>query len=153
MLIGKRLRLRAIEKEDLPRFVAWVNDPEVARHLVLHTPMSLPQEEKWYERILQQHTAEQPLVIERDAPQGWTPIGNIGFLAIDWVNRSTELGIFIGEKTSWNQGYGREAIHCYEHAGFILEGRLRQAKFEEGHYIDLLLMSVLRSEWQNRQNS
>jgi RimJ/RimL family protein N-acetyltransferase len=55
MLIGKRLRLRAIEKEDLPRFVAWVNDPEVTRHLVFHTPMSLPQEEKWYERILQQH--------------------------------------------------------------------------------------------------
>lgn len=153
MLIGKRLRLRAIEKEDLPRFVAWLNDPEVARHLVLHTPISLPQEEKWYERILQQHTAEQPLVIERETPQGWTPIGNIGFLAIDWVNRSTELGIFIGEKTSWNQGYSREAIHCNEHAGFFLEGRLRQAKFEDGHYIDILLMSVLRSEWQSRQNS
>jgi RimJ/RimL family protein N-acetyltransferase len=181
MLIGKRLRLRAIEKEDLPRFVAWLNDPEVTQHLVFHAPMSLPQEEKWYERILQQHSAEQPLVIERDAPQGWTPIGNISFLAIDWVNRNTELGIFIGEKASWNQGYGREAIEvllqygfntlnlnriflrvdetnpgairCYEHAGFVLEGRLRQAKFEDGHYIDLLLMSVLRSEWQSRQNS
>ena len=109
-----------------------------------------------------------------------TPIGNVGFHVIDWVGRSTELGIFIGEKTSWNQGYGREAIellldygfntlnlnriflrvdetnpggiHCYEHAGFIHEGRLRQAKFEDGQYIDLLLMSVLRSEWQSRKN-
>jgi diamine N-acetyltransferase len=181
MLSSKRVRLRAIERDDLPRFVAWLNDPDVARHVVFHAPMSLPQEEKWYERILQLHTAEQPLVIERNAPEGWTPIGNIGFSDINWVNRSTELGIFIGEKTSWNQGYGREAIqllleygfntlnlnriflqvdetnpggiHCYEHAGFVLEGRLRQAKFEDGHYIDLLLMSVLRSEWQSRQNS
>ena len=181
MLIGKRLRLRAIEKEDLPRFVAWLNDPEVARHLSFLTPMSLRQEEKWYERILQQDSADQPLVIERDSPQGWTPIGNISFTTIDWVNRCAELGIFIGEKASWNQGYGREAIEmllqygfntlnlnriflrvdetnpgairCYEHAGFILEGRLRQAKFEDGHYIDHLLMSVLRSEWQSRQNS
>jgi RimJ/RimL family protein N-acetyltransferase len=181
MLLGKRIRLRAIDKEDLPRFVAWLNDPEVTRHLVFHAPMSLPQEEKWYERVLQQNSAEQPLVIERDAPEGWTPIGNISFLAIDWINRSTELGIFIGEKAFWNQGYGREAIemllqfgfnglnlnriflrvdetnlggiHCYEHAGFIQEGRLRQAKFEDGQYIDLLLMSILRSEWQSRSNS
>ena len=180
MLIGKRVRLRAIEREDLPRFVAWLNDPDVARHVVFHAPMSLQQEEKWYEKILQQHTAEQPLVIERDAPEGWTPIGNLGFHTIDWINRCTELGIFIGEKLLWNQGYGGEAIqlmlqfgfdslnlnriflrvdetnpggiHCYEHAGFIHEGRLRQAKFEDGQYIDHLLMSVLRSEWQSRKN-
>jgi RimJ/RimL family protein N-acetyltransferase len=181
MLIGKRLRLRAIEKEDLPRFVAWLNDAEVARHLPSRVPLSLTQEEKWYEHILQQQPAEQPLVIERDAPEGWTPIGDIGFHALDWVNRSAELGIFIGEKTSWNQGYGREAIqllleygfntlnlnriclrvdetnpggiHSYEHAGFIHEGRQRQAIFEDGQYIDLLLMSVLRSEWLIRSNS
>ncbi len=181
MLFGKRLRLRAIEKEDLPRFVAWLNDPEVTQHLVFHAPMSLLQEEKWHERVLQQNSAEQPLVIERDAPEGWTPIGNISLMSIDWVNRSTELGIFIGEKAFWNQGYGREAIelmlrfgfddlnlnriflrvdetnlggiHCYEHAGFILEGRQRQAKFEDGQYIDLLQMSVLRSEWQSRKTT
>ena len=181
MLIGKRIRLRAVEKEDLPRFVAWLNDPEVNRHLLLATPLSLTHEEQWYERILQQHSAEQPLVIERDSPEGWTPIGNLGLHVIDWVNRCAELGIFIGDKTYWNQGYGREAIElllqygfnslnlnriylrvdetnpggirCYEHAGFVHEGRQRQAKFEDGHYIDLLLMSVLRSEWQSRSNS
>jgi len=181
MLIGKRVRLRAIEREDLPRFVAWLNDPEVRRHLVLIPPLSLAQEEKWYEHTLQLDRAEQPLAIERDAPEGWTLIGTISYHTIDWVSRSTELGIFIGEKTSWNQGYGREAIEllleysfntlnlnriflrvdetnpggirCYEHAGFIHEGRLRQAKFEDGQYIDLLIMSVLRSEWQTRSNS
>jgi RimJ/RimL family protein N-acetyltransferase len=181
MLIGKRLRLRAIEREDLPRFVAWLNDPEVTRHLPFRAPLSLAQEEKWYELILQKHTAEQPMVIERDAPEGWTPIGNISLMSIDWVNRSSELGIFIGEKTFWNQGYGREAIelilefgfnglnlnriflrvdetnpggiHAYEHAGFVHEGRQRQAIFEEGQYIDLLQMSVLRSEWQSRKTT
>jgi RimJ/RimL family protein N-acetyltransferase len=181
MLFGKRLRLRGIEKEDLPRFVAWLNDPEVTRHLPFRTPLSLVQEEKWYEMILQKHTAEQPMVIERDAPEGWAPIGNISFLAIDWINRCTELGIYIGEKAYWDQGYGREAIqlmlqfgfnglnlnriylrvdetnirgiHSYEHAGFVHEGRQRQAIFEDGQYIDLLLMSVLRSEWQSRKTT
>jgi diamine N-acetyltransferase len=181
MLIGKRIHLRAIEKEDLPRFVAWLNDPEVALHLSLIYPMSLLHEEHWHERMLQLPLAEQPLTIERETPEGWTPIGNIGLSAFEPVNRSAELGIFIGEKSVWNQGYGREAIelllgygfdtlnlnriflrvdesnpggiHCYEHAGFVHEGRLRQAKFEKGQYIDHLIMSVLRSEWESKKNS
>jgi RimJ/RimL family protein N-acetyltransferase len=39
------------------------------------------------------------------------------------------------------------AIRCYEKAGFVLEGRLRKAHFQNGEYLDILLMSVLRSEW------
>ena len=39
------------------------------------------------------------------------------------------------------------AVKSYENAGFIHEGRLRQAHYQKGQYIDVLLMSVLRSEW------
>jgi diamine N-acetyltransferase len=181
MIIGNRLRLRAIEREDIPRFVKWLNDPEVREHISLVKPLSIPQEEKWYENLLLQPAAEHPLVIERlsDGNQ-WEPIGNIGFMDINWINRSTEFGIFIGDKSCWSHGYGREAIEllirygfntlnmnriylrvdetnlrgirCYEHAGFIHEGRQRQAKLENGQYIDLLMMSILRSEWQARQS-
>ena len=48
MIFGKRVRLRAIEKDDLPRFVAWLNDPEVRRNLMLYQPLSMGQEELWY---------------------------------------------------------------------------------------------------------
>jgi RimJ/RimL family protein N-acetyltransferase len=96
---------------------------------------------------------------------------------INWKNRSAEVGIFIGDKRYWNQGYGRDAmvlmlrhafynlglnrvslrvyvtnpraVHCYEKAGFVLEGRMRQAQFKDGKFIDVLLMSALASEWQN----
>jgi len=27
MITGKRIRLRAVERADLPQFVAWLNDP------------------------------------------------------------------------------------------------------------------------------
>jgi RimJ/RimL family protein N-acetyltransferase len=40
-------------------------------------------------------------------------------------------------------------IRCYEKAGFRHEGRLRQAIFQDGRYIDLLMMSVIRSEWSD----
>jgi diamine N-acetyltransferase len=175
MILGERVRLRAIERDDLPRFVAWLNDPEVLRGLLLAIPLSLPQEEQWFSRMLEQPTEEHPLVIEVNTPEGWTAIGNIAFHAVNWIERSAEVGIFIGEKSLWNQGYGREAmklmlrhgfntlnlnriflrvyasnpraVKSYEYAGFVHEGRLRQAHFQDGQYVDVLIMSVLRSEW------
>jgi RimJ/RimL family protein N-acetyltransferase len=33
MLYGKRIRLRGNEHNDLPKFVEWLNDPEVRRYL------------------------------------------------------------------------------------------------------------------------
>jgi len=177
MLSSKRLRLRAIEHSDLSRFVSWLNDPEVTEHLMLYIPMSLPQEEQWYEKTLNGPAEEQPLVIEIDTPEGWTPIGNISLMHVDWRTRSAELGLFIGEKRYWNQRYGGEAIQvmlrhgfegmnlnriylrvfetnprairCYERVGFQHEGRLRQAHFLKGQYIDVLIMSVLRDEWKD----
>jgi RimJ/RimL family protein N-acetyltransferase len=40
------------------------------------------------------------------------------------------------------------AIRAYEKAGFTHEGRQRQADFRDGRYIDLLVMSMLRSEFR-----
>ena len=39
-------------------------------------------------------------------------------------------------------------IRSYEKAGFTHEGRLREARFTNGKYIDVLVMSILKSEWQ-----
>ena len=178
MIYGERIRLRASEREDLPRFVTWLNDPEVIQFLLIHIPMSLASEERWFENMQNRPPAEQVLVIEilvPGEPETWQPIGNTAFMGIDWVNRSAEIGIMIGEKSCWNQGYGRETmrvmlkhgfetlnlnriflrvfeqnvrgIKAYEHAGFVHEGRMRQAEYKQGRYSDLLFMSVLRCEW------
>lgn len=180
MIYGERLRLRAAERSDLPRFVAWLNDPEVIQFLLINLPLSLASEEKWFEAMQSRPAAEQVLVMEIREGDAWRPIGNTSFMGVDSVNRSAELGIFIGEKLLWNQGYGREAvqmmlrhgfetlnlhrislrvyehnlrgIRAYEHAGFKHEGRLRQAVYKSGQYYDVLLMSVLRDEWAARSS-
>ena len=38
MIIGDAVRFRGIEKEDLPSYVKWLNDPEVRRGLSLIMP-------------------------------------------------------------------------------------------------------------------
>jgi diamine N-acetyltransferase len=177
MLYSNRLRLRAAEKNDIPRFVAWLNDPEVRQYLLMAYPLSQAFEEKWFETMLERGMAEQVLVIERRVGDEYEAIGNTSFMHVDWISRNAEIGIFIGEKKVWSQGYGREAmklmlrhgfndmnlhriflrvyehnlrgIKAYEYAGFVHEGRLRQDVFRDGAYRDVLIMSVIRPEWQD----
>jgi RimJ/RimL family protein N-acetyltransferase len=46
--------------------------------------------------------------------------------------------------------FNRRAIRAYEKCGFVLEGRLRQARYSEGKYHDVLILSILRPEWEQR---
>lgn len=178
MIYGDRIRLRGAERQDLPKFVVWLNDPEVRRFLSMNQPLSMVREERWFEQMSQVSPSEQVLVIEARKETGWMSIGNTAFHAIDWMNRSAEVGIVIGEKNYWGQGYGRDTmrlmlshgfntlnlnriylrvfednrrgIRAYENAGFRHEGRMRQAQFLDGKYCDVLMMSVLRCEWQEK---
>jgi RimJ/RimL family protein N-acetyltransferase len=43
------------------------------------------------------------------------------------------------------------AIRAYEKIGFVHEGRMRQADYHDGRYFDILLMSVLHSEWKPQE--
>jgi diamine N-acetyltransferase len=180
MIVGKRVRLRGIEKSDLPRFVEWLNDPEVKRGLSLIVPLSTTQEEAWFDSLRTKPIHEHPLGIEVQTPEGWLLVGNLSLMDIDWRNRLAEVGIFIGEKRYWNQGYGRDAmvlmlrhaffylglnrvflrvfetnpraVRSYEKAGFVLEGRMRQAQYQDGKFVDVLLMSALQAEWQDQDS-
>lgn len=179
VIYGKRIRLRAVEREDVKTFHTWVNDPEVTRGLAMYLPMSMNDELNWFESQGKRDPNEKTLAIEARKGKSWKLIGNCGVFGIDWKNRSGELGIMIGEKDEWNKGYGAEVMmvllrHCfetlnlnraflrvyedniravrsYEKAGFVLEGRQRQAVYKNGKYEDVLFMSVLRSEWDSRK--
>jgi len=179
MIYGERIRLRAITRADLPLFVEWLNDPEVIQGLIHYLPFSLEDEENWFDNMLKRPQDEHPLVIEICSEAGWEPIGNCGVFAIDWRIRQAEFGIVIGAKQHWNKGYGTEALslilqHCfetlnlnrlylrvyennprairaYEKAGLTIEGRLRHSHYDKGEYVDVILMSILRSEWQEKK--
>lgn len=43
------------------------------------------------------------------------------------------------------------AIRAYEKAGFVIEGRQREHAWVRGRYEDILLMGILRSDWESRQ--
>jgi RimJ/RimL family protein N-acetyltransferase len=176
MLIGERVRLRAIEREDLPAFVRWFNDPEVRQYLLFHTPMSMAEEERWFEGLPDR--GDYVYAVDALVEGEWVHIGSMGLHHVDWKNGSAEFGVSLGEKAYWGQGYGTEAtclilrfafeelrlnrvqldvyefnpraIRCYEKAGFKHEGTRRQALYRDGQHHDMHVMGILRAEYQGK---
>jgi diamine N-acetyltransferase len=171
MIHGDRITLRAIERQDLPDYVRWLNDPKVLEYFGSPVPLSLAQEERWYEQMLQDsETCAFAVEFERQH------IGGAGFNQIDGRHAHAEVGLFIGPPELWDRGLGadvlqtmlrfgfaqmnlhriylrvfaenKRAIRLYEKMGFQHEGRWRQNEFRHGRYHDILWMSILRHEWK-----
>lgn len=172
MIVGTKVRLRALTRSDLPNLVRWRNDPAVSDYLVRRSlPASIEQESDWFERSLSSQDAIR-LAIETLA--GGEHIGYIVLSGIDWRSRRAELGILIGETRYQNQNYGSDAtvalltyafkelglhrvyveilesnsrsIKMFERIGFQLEGRLREHVYRNGAYHGVLVMAIIDRE-------
>lgn len=181
MLTGKKVRLRAYRREDIPLALEFINDPEVKTNLVIGIPFpfKLEEEEKWYESISSAKPDNYSFAIETlDEPRY---IGGCGINKVDWKNRVAMVGIFIGLELFRGQGYGSDAmrvlqkfifeqmnmnkvklevfsfnlraIKSYENCGFVKEGALRQELYRDGKYHDIVTMGILREEWDRAQNA
>lgn len=179
MISGERIRLRAVERDDLPRFVTWFQDPEVRAGISLFLPLSLAEEEAWYEDMLKKDPIEHTLAIDVQEGEKWTHVGACGFLDYEPRFQHIELGVVVGDRSFWDQGIGTDvvrtllrhafktlnlnrvvlqvfetnlrAIQVYKKIGFVEEGRLRQHHFLDGRYIDVIIMGILCEEWKSME--
>ena len=130
MIYGAKTRLRRIERQDIPTFVRWFGDPQVREYLLMNRPISIAEEERWFEARLDRHDSElfaieaavegavvvQP--VGEATPSHWVHIGNTALEDINWTHRAAELGIVIGEKEYWGRGFGSDAIRTLVRFGF-----------------------------------
>lgn len=172
-LVGEKIYLRPLERDDAPTLLPWVNDPDVIATLRMYTPKNLQDELEFIERASQSDTE---IILGIALKESDKLIGSTGLHGIDWKNRHSELGIIIGDKTEWGKGYGTEAtrlmvnyafeilgmhrvwlrvyeynhraIRAYEKAGFVREGVLREDRYHNGRFFHTIVMGLLRSEWE-----
>jgi RimJ/RimL family protein N-acetyltransferase len=174
MYIGKKIRLREYRKEDIPKRLTYINDPELQKCMVsdIPYPMTLHEEEKWFESL---SALGDTYKFAIETLEESTFIGGCSINDVDWKNSVATIGIFIGDKEYWAKGYGTDAmetlisfiflqmninkirltcysfneraIKSYEKCGFKVEGVLKQEMFKDGKYHDKIAMGMLREEF------
>jgi UDP-4-amino-4,6-dideoxy-N-acetyl-beta-L-altrosamine N-acetyltransferase len=172
-LLGQKVYLRPLEREDALTLQPWFNDPEVNRYMLIHRPLTRQTEEQFIDRVNNSEHELVMMIVRIDVDM---PIGTTGFHQINFKNRNAMFGISIGDKEVWGQGFGTEAmflmlqyafdtlnlhrvglqvfeyneraIRVYEKLGFRQEGVLRQEHYREGRYWDTMFMGLLREEWR-----
>ena len=170
MIAGEHVILRAFERDDAERCYRWMNDPNVVRTLKSRYPIAFQNELEWLERAMQPSVTERHFAIERRDDRAH--IGNASIHDIDWVSRTGWFGLFIGDPSAWNRGFGTDSIltlvrfafdemnlgklrvnvfdyndrarHVLLTHGFVQEGRLVRDFYRDGEYHDLVILSVFR---------
>ena len=168
------IKLAPLQPEHAAHFYTWVRDPEVIEYSlsVFQRLKTTAQIDQWFADTLRQaNTLNLGIYLEATNAL----IGYAGLSGISATNQSGEYFIFIGEKACWGQGVGTavtkqivdlaftshqlnrvmltvsesntSGLKAYTKAGFVVEGRLRQAACRQGVFHDKIVMSVLKAEW------
>jgi [ribosomal protein S5]-alanine N-acetyltransferase len=172
-LVGELVSLRPLEREDAPALVRWLNDPDVREGLQGFRPLNLAAEYAFLESL--SSTQEKQVVVGIVERSSGALVGACGLHDISWRDRRAQFGIFLGEKSRWGRGVGREAsrlligyafrtlglhrvelhvyafntraLRTYQALGFVHEGTLREHHFHDGRFVDTQTMAVLNTEW------
>ena len=176
---GKLVRLRGYEKSDADAMLRWASDEEVVRwHGPPDWPATRAQQEPLHRARDGGGFADKAFAIET---LDGDLVGDCGLRKIDWKSRKAEFFITIGEKQFWDKGFGADtlklisrlafdkmnlnrvwltvlldnprAVRCYEKCGFAREGLLRQESFVDGKYRDVLMMAILREDYERTRGA
>jgi len=170
MIRGEKVVLRPWDLADAERVAGWLADDDVTRFLPFWLPPTPKQEEAWVRSAV---AGETRFAIDTLASRH---IGHCSLQEQAGHAACSEVGLWIGEKECWGQGYGTDAlitlctfgfahqglhriflhvvadnagaVRCYEKAGFRQEGRLREHRYHVGRYRDVLCMGLLRDEFR-----
>lgn len=185
MLKSTHIALSPISLDDLPDLYAWINDRDQVLMNKPYSPIHEGHHRDWFDAI---HHRDDVIIfgirllksaeLSHDSVLGLGPlIGSCQLHSINYVHRSAELQIRIGDASAQGMGYGTQAtgllldfafrdlnlhrvylhvfanneraIRMYEKIGFVREGIMRKMAHIDGVYIDAVLMGILREEYQN----
>lgn len=170
---SNKIKLKEISEKELPIIFEWINDRETVLHNGPYKPISNFQHKNWFENIQNRNDIFIFGIYEIKTDK---IVGTCQLHSVNWIHRNAELQIRLGNKDNRGKGYGSEAvrlllnfafkdlnlyriflnvfqtntnaIHVYEKAGFKKEGLLRKAAHIDGKYVDVILMGILREEYE-----
>ncbi len=179
-LKGEIIYLSPLTKEDISAdYINWLNDSEVCRDNSHATfPNTYSKTLSYLESV---EGSKNEIVFAIRWIKNDIHIGNISVQNINWISRSAEIAIIIGNKKYWNKGVGSEAyrlvieysfqtlnlnrlssgqtvsnrgmINVCEKSGMKKEGTQREALYKNGKYIDAVVYSILSKDFRKKANT
>ena len=173
-LVGDNIYFSPISLDDIEEYTEMVNDIKVSVGLgsVSYTNITDFESEKEFLTSIKKEKMFAVRLLENDEL-----LGNIGFNSLDMVNRNGVLGVLIGNPKHQRKGYGTEALklildygfsflnlrnislnvfeynkpayNLYKKIGFKEVGRLRKAVEIMGKTYDVIIMDMLKEEFQS----
>lgn len=172
-IVGNKIILRAIERNDLPFLRELMNDSENEKYVVgWSLPVSEKEQDEWFLGFKNGKDAIR-FSIEFEG----NFVGTCILSNIDWKNRNLGINIkllnnykgrglgketiktaikYIFEELNMNRieanilEYNEASITLFEGCGFKQEGRRRQKVFKNNKYNDILEYSILKEEYENK---
>jgi len=119
-LSDERIFLRALEEADLDgNYIQWLNDEDV-RKFTSHRIFPYTKGAA-LEYIRNSWNRQDSLILAIVLKNNNKHIGNISLQNINFINRSAEFAIIVGEKDYWGKGYSKEAsVLLFKHAFFVI---------------------------------
>lgn len=171
LLQGDKIRLVPIEKKHLDDIMKGWNNPVMRKFLNPFIPYSREIEIQWIDNAIGKIKELKSLTFVIEKNDGKF-LGTCGTTEIDWISRSTEIGIAIHSPDEWGKGYGTEAlellidylwkalnlerlelsvyafneraISVYKKLGFVEWGRAHKKRYVEGKYEDVIYMELFK---------
>jgi RimJ/RimL family protein N-acetyltransferase len=167
VLTGKKINLRLKRPKDAANDYSWQKDAELCR-LDAAAPLLCSFEEFLETYAEEFHRPSRSCRFAIETLDG-KHIGNCSYFSVDEIKGEAELGIMIGDKDYWNQGYGTDVIctslnhifsrtnlnriylktlewnfraqRCFQKCGFKICGHLSRGEH------NFILMEIYRAFW------
>lgn len=167
--------LRELERKDLLAINSWRRNKELIDFLGAPYRFINPDVDGlWFENYMKnRNTSVRCAIVEVENNDNI--LGIVSLVNINYINKSAEFHIMIGENKNQNKGIGyfatkeilkhafndlnlerielsvlqenERAINLYKKIGFVEEGCKRNSVYKNGKYVNMIIMAILKDEF------
>lgn len=174
-LCGEDCALRPFREADLELWASWFNNQDTVQFMEQgFFPCTAEEQKKRLETMYDSRENLQLAIVTKD---GERLVGTVGLHGIDWIHRTADISVILGDASVRGKGIGREAVklliehgfkklglhkltagmvasneksyQLFRSLGFKDEARFREQLFIQGRHQDLIKLGLLASEFLN----
>lgn len=172
---GEQINLRKLKRSDAPSIYQNANDKLIAQYTTLPRPYKLDDAYSFIRKTHQKLNKNKAFELGIELKETKEIIGMISIAKVDYDNKNAEIGYWLGKKY-WRRKIMKEAIKLLLNFGFKklkliriyakvfhpnissakllekldfqCEGRMRKMILKDGKWMDVLVYSILSSEFK-----